>query len=373
VKLAIISHTPHFKNSDGLISGWGPTVREINHLTQIFDEIYHLAPYYSGQKDPKSSLSYNEKIRYIPLKPYGGKGLKNKLTIFTTAPFNLKKIKTVIDKVDWIQFRAPTSMGLYVIPFLSMQKSSRVWIKYAGNWAEANPPLSYRIQRWWLSRNIQNSMVTINGKWPRQPEHVLTFTNPCLTESEYINARRLAAAKIFKPPLVLTFVGQLNDAKGVSIILESLKAYNSDQIKEVNLIGDGPDLKRYKNMVTNLNVKVNFIGFLNRYELEEYYKKTHLLLLPSKSEGFPKVVAEAAAYGCVPFVTDISSIGQYINHDVNGYLLKKRNAKELVSHLNDAFRNRNKLSKMSAEVVKMAGKFTFEYYNRQLIEKILNN
>ena len=43
MKLAIISHTEHYKTKAGTIVGWSPTVNEVNHLLEIFDEIYHVA------------------------------------------------------------------------------------------------------------------------------------------------------------------------------------------------------------------------------------------------------------------------------------------------------------------------------------------
>ena len=41
MKLLIISHTEHYRNSLGAIVGWGPTLTEINFLATVFDEIYH--------------------------------------------------------------------------------------------------------------------------------------------------------------------------------------------------------------------------------------------------------------------------------------------------------------------------------------------
>jgi hypothetical protein len=57
MKLVIISHTEHYISSDGAVVGWGPTVREIDHLTQLFDIVYHCAPLYKGQA-PQSALPY---------------------------------------------------------------------------------------------------------------------------------------------------------------------------------------------------------------------------------------------------------------------------------------------------------------------------
>ena len=69
----------------------------------------------------------------------------------------------------------------------------------------------------------------------------------------------------------------------------------------------------------NSNVKIEFLGEVNKSSLNKIYEKCHILVLPSKSEGFPKVIAEAGAFGCVPVVSKVGSINHYINSN-NGYL-----------------------------------------------------
>ena len=69
-------------------------------------------------------------------------------------------------------------------------------------------------------------------------------------------------------------------------------------------------------------------------------------VLPSYSEGFPKVIAEAMNFGCIPIVSDISCIRQYIINGKNGFLINqtptdsrffksvyKRNLKNLVRQI----------------------------------------
>jgi glycosyltransferase involved in cell wall biosynthesis len=55
---------------------------------------------------------------------------------------------------------------------------------------------------------------------------------------------------------------------------------------------------------------VTFHGWLPRPAVEPLYARAHLLLLPSDSEGFPKVLSEAMAFGVVPLAGAVSSIPQ---------------------------------------------------------------
>ena len=59
------------------------------------------------------------------------------------------------------------------------------------------------------------------------------------------------------------------------------------------------------------------------------YSKCDFIILPSKSEGFPKVIGEAMNYGCIPIVSDVSCISQYIQNGVNGFLIKPITSKEI--------------------------------------------
>ena len=82
-------------------------------------------------------------------------------------------------------------------------RRKKKWVKYAGNWTQKDIPFSYAIQRWWLRNNIQKSMVTINGKWKQQPEHLISFFNPF-----FLNSRAIfpASLNVSKRESVISFI-----------------------------------------------------------------------------------------------------------------------------------------------------------------------
>ena len=157
-KIAIISHTEHYVNKKGKVVGWEPTIREINHFTSTFKIVYHLAPLHLGEPH-SANLPYDSgRIIFKPLVPSGGKTLFKKIGICLVFPINLIRIVRVIYRVDCIHFRAPTNLGLYVLPLLYFFYRKKIWIKYAGNWKQNSIPLSYKLQRWWLSKNFNRSL-----------------------------------------------------------------------------------------------------------------------------------------------------------------------------------------------------------------------
>ena len=373
MKLAIISHTEHYRDSDGNIVGWGPTVTEINHLTEIFDEIYHVAMLHD-HTPPPSALPYtSDKIKFIPLPPVGGRTLGAKMSILAKAPRIITTVQKVLKHVDYFQLRTPTGIGVLIIPYLSFSKR-RGWFKYAGNWNQKNPPLGYGLQRWMLK--VQNRKVTINGKWPNQPSHCLSFENPCLSELDLDSGRRVRESKTYDNKLSFCFVGRLEHEKGVGRIIKAISNLSTEEkgkIEVVHCVGDGKERDSFLHLASHSGVKFKFHGYLPRNEVFSVYKMSHIFLLPSSaSEGFPKVIAEALNFGCIPIVSDVSSIKQYISHGENGFILQNMSENDLTLIIQRVLNfSLNDYSGFFHNVIELSEKFSYAYYNKRIKSEIL--
>ncbi|MDW5290733.1 glycosyltransferase [Formosa sp. PL04] len=376
MKLAIISHTEHYTNSDGQIVGWGPTISELNHLLDVFDTIYHVAMYHDIEAPPSALPYVSDRIIFVPLPALGGQTLGAKLQLLWKSPKVIQIIHTTLKQVDYFQFRGPTGIGVYVIPFLTLCIHTPGWFKYAGNWNQDKPPIGYRLQRWMLKK--QSRTVTINGSWKHQPEHCLTFENPCLTDAELIEGAKLGSQKVISGELTCCFVGRLEKPKGVERLIKGisgLKAVEKQRIKAVHLVGDGPDKAYFKTLAEASGVHFVFHGFLSRADVFNIYKKSQVFLMPTTaSEGFPKVIAEAMNYGCIPVVSDISSIGQYIINLQTGICLEAvtplgvQSAMRALLKMTDAEFNKQLVNQRT-----LVGTFSFNYYNHRIESEIITN
>ena len=247
-----------------------------------------------------------------------------------------------------------------------------MWVKYAGNWKQANAPIGYRFQRWWLTNNFLNCKVTINGKWDDQPGHCFTFENPCLDEDERITGTKIINHKKFHPPYTACFIGRIETEKGVKRILDALPEFANKQITKIHFIGNGDEIYEFKKQASNqITVKCIFHGSVDRNRIPEILIDSHFLLLPSTaSEGFPKVIAEGMNYGAIPIVSDVSSIGQYINQQ-NGFVWNtcsdfKTWVQKLTFNKSDLV-NKSRFGYSTSEL------FTFEKYYQRLKSSILND
>jgi glycosyltransferase involved in cell wall biosynthesis len=372
LKLAIISHTEHYFNSNGIIVGWGPTITEVNQIADDFDRIIHIAMLHPGQA-PASSLPYkNSNIEFRPIPTVGGKSISDKLKIIANSLKTISIVKKTLTEVDCFQFRAPTGIGVFVIPYLNIFSKKKGWYKYAGDWNSNQVPLAYRFQKWMLKR--QSRIVTINGHWIKQPKHCLSFENPCLTQVEVKNGEEITSIKVYSKPINLCFVGRLEEKKGIFLLIEALNNLSStekQQIDKVYLVGMGKDYKAVKALTNNSTIDYVFCGFLKREEVHKIYAISHALILPSYSEGFPKVIPEAINFGCIPVVSDISSIGHYINSD-NGILIKKVNIDGVKIAINKLLKLEEiEIKRMFTQRHNLIEKFTFRHYINRLFDEIL--
>lgn len=371
-KLTIITDTLMCKNELGSFS-FGPVVRELEHVEHLFDEITWIG---FAKSDNLVDLSMkkidSKKIKIILLKNVGGKGVISFLFILLNYPIMFFVILKQILKSNIIHTRAPSHPALIAILISFFFKKNKLWWnKYAGDWGQIDTPLSYRFQRNIL-KLAKFSNVTINGFWPNQPQHCYSFENPCLTQNNITNGKIIAANKIFSRPYTFCFVGRFDDVKGVSVLLNALKKMPYEMIDKIHLIGDGQKMSKYITEAKDLGDKAIFHGFLQKKELHKFVASSHFLLLPSKAEGFPKVVAEAACYGTIPIVSNVGSISHYIDES-NGYLWDINN--KSVS-FEDVFNGAiyaasNELKQKSTKILYLAELFTFDYYLNKLQKKVL--
>lgn len=316
MRLLIVSHTPHYLENRVPV-GWGPTVREIDYLASLFEEIVHIAPLHRGK--PEGALAYQaDNIRFRPVRPSGGERFVDKLSILAHLPSYVRALNEEWRSADVVHVRCPANISIIALLMLALRRYPRLrWVKYAGNWRPNgnSEAWSYTLQRWFLHHRFHRGVVTINGRWSNQPQHVRSFFNPCLTADEINEARELSLTKSLSGLIRLVFVGRLERAKGTDRALRILARLREGGLDvSLDLIGDGAERSEFEKLAETLGVSqfTTFHGWLPRTELTPLYSQAHILILPTDSEGYPKVLSEAMAYGVVPIASEVSCIPQYL-------------------------------------------------------------
>jgi len=241
------------------------------------------------------------------------------------------------------------------------------WAKYAGDWNRSGAePWSYRFQRWWLTQGLHRGLVTVNGRWPNQASHIRSFLNPCLTEAELNEGAEAARSKRLCRPVQLLFVGRLESAKGADVCLEIVAHLKKAGVAStLDLVGDGEERQGLECKAVELGVgaSAKFHGALPRERLGQFYARAHFILLPSIcSEGWPKVLSEAMAYGVVPIASAVSSIPQYLNRFSCGQVVGSRDPRLFGNAIEANLRAPALWEGQSKNALKAAQNFSYTNY-----------
>lgn len=265
MRLVIVSLMPHHLR-DGVVVGWGPTVRELDHLATRFDTVRHVATLYD-EPAPDSALPYAApNLELIPVRPSGAPGFRGKLDALRAIPHYLRAILRELPAADMVHVRAPASIALLAMVLLSARRTPKPrWFKYAGNWRpEGRESPSYTLQRWWLSRPFHRGVVTVNGEWPDQPPWVRAFFNPSLDDIDLERGRHIAAGKRLAGSIQLLYVGRIEVPKGAGRALEVLARLRARGVDaRLELVGDGPERPRLEQRAIDLQLgdRVRFRGW----------------------------------------------------------------------------------------------------------------
>lgn len=354
------------------IYAFGPVVRELDVFSELFEGIEWIGFDRPDLYDDPVMLPVPDSVHCVLLTRSGGDTLLKKLGVVMQTPSMLWHIFKRVRLHEVIHSRAPSTPAFLALIVSFFFQKKVWWHKYAGNWGQINPPFFFGFQRGFM-KFASWSKVTINGRWPGQAAHCLSFENPCIEEEERRIGAEVIGQKNYDGVLQICFVGRLEVAKGIDRLMDALDTLaDKNKIAGLHLIGDGPLRSFCEAKAGQLPFETHLHGFQSRAAVGRIMASCHILVLPSLAEGFPKVVAEGANYGCVPVVSDISSISQYIQQGVNGFLLSPERLEQgLLSVDLQLILTHPNLKSMALAAYQMAGSFTFERYRKRIQEEIL--
>ena len=220
--LLIVSDTAVYIDSNGEYLGFEPVVREIENFAQLFGTITWIAFKYEFSNEIRNiRAARGVEIKYVLLPAVGGRSLTQRFCIIWTYVRLIFMVPTHIKSKDIIHSRGPSHPALISVLYsIFFFRQTVFWHKYAGNWKRRDDPFSYKLNKY-LLKKARKTKVTINGRWPDQPDHMVSFENPCLTSQERIEGECALKSKSFEGKLDFVFVGQLVDTKGILKILEA--------------------------------------------------------------------------------------------------------------------------------------------------------
>jgi glycosyltransferase involved in cell wall biosynthesis len=139
-----------------------------------------------------------------------------------------------------------------------------------------------------------------------------------------------------------------------------------------DVLGDGPERPDFERLCEQLGLSslVRFHGWVAHDRVLTLLQDAHFILLPSKTEGWPKVLSEAMAYGVVPISSQVSAIPQVLAEVGSGAALPPLDVAGFALAIRNIVENAGLWKEMVEAGLRAATRFTYERYLLRLDEML---
>ncbi|SFB21296.1 Glycosyltransferase involved in cell wall bisynthesis [Flavobacterium swingsii] len=362
----IVTHVPHIIENNQYFA-YSPYVREMNVWLKYVDKVIIVAPIENAKTTPIHIHYEHTNITFVAIGNFDILSAKSIFQTLFKIPSILFKIFSSFKKADHIHLRCPGNVGLLgslvQILFLSKTKTA----KYAGNWdSKAKSPISYRLQKYILSHTFltRNMQVLVYGEWENSTKNIKPFFTATYKESD----KEEVVSRNLQGIIKILFVGTLSIGKRplYAIQLVEKLIQNGFQI-EFSIFGEGKERKNIEEYISEnkLQDSLTLHGNKTTSIIQKAYQESHFVLLPSQSEGWPKVIAEGMFWGCVPIATSISCVPNMLDYGNRGLLLQVDLEKD-VKTIQELINNSALYQEMASNGIKWSRKYTLDYFEQEI-------
>jgi glycosyltransferase involved in cell wall biosynthesis len=362
----IITHVNHGYTNNSFYA-YSPYVREMNIWSKQFEKVILVAPLNLENKTVIEEFYSHTDIDFKEVTAF------NFLTVgalFKTL-VQLPKIGLTIflamKHSDHIHLRCPGNMGLLSC-FIQIFFPSKIkTAKYAGNWdLKAKQPLSYKLQKWILKNTFltRNMTVLVYGEWENSSKNIKPFFTASYYEIDKIEVK----PRTLNGKISFLFVGTLSNGKQPLYAIQLLEELHKKGIEvQLTIYGEGSERAKLENYISvhQLESIVFLKGNQNQECIKKSYIENHFVILPSLSEGWPKVVAEAMFWGCLPLASKVSCVPNMLDNGARGLLLEL-NLKEDVQNIESILKDNNVYLNKVNKAINWSRNYTMDIFESEI-------
>jgi glycosyltransferase involved in cell wall biosynthesis len=168
-------------------------------------------------------------------------------------------------------------------------------------------------------------------------------------------SEKMGHARIKNKNFIFLSVGMFRHQKNYQILPEIAKEMQESGFSafEIWLCGDGETYEETKNSATILGVASHFQFIGASPDPDQYYAQAHAYILPSKWEGMPISVLEAAMFGLPAILTPVGSLVDHFDNDHVYFRRTEEFAQAMMDVANNYQEALKKGHKFKAKVIKM--------------------
>ncbi|WP_426092196.1 glycosyltransferase [Flavobacterium sp. DSR3-2] len=323
MKFVIITHVPHIKEENKYYA-YAPYVREMNVWGNYLTEILIVAPLASTDKTTIDCAYNHPNIKYNAIANFDILNFKSLFNAFLKIPGICGQIFVGMNNADHIHLRCPGNIGLLGCLVQILFPNTPKTAKYAGNWdPKSKQPWTYKLQKWILSNTFltRNTQVLVYGEWEGSSRNIKPFFTATYSENE----KMALPPKVLQGVLDFVFVGTLVKGKQPLYAIQLIeRLHQKGYAVRLRMYGEGVEREVLEDYIAvhQLEYIITLEGNQSKAIVQKAYQDSHFIVLPSESEGWPKVIAEGMFWGCVPVATSVSCVPFMLDYGKRGLLLK---------------------------------------------------
>ena len=375
MKILVFSHKPIWK-SEQSPSGWatdGGFVFHMMAISSLFSEMELMTLEVPG--DHKGEIYFKDPNLIIsPIRAPKHSGIKRKLSILWLGirkmPYFISKIK----ESDIVHTPIPSDFGTIGM-MLAWWLKKPLFIRHCGNWKNERT-IAERFWKQFLIKNAGNqiaALATGGGKTvpSNQNLEIAWIFSSSLTYDDLRDIHEQVSSKENNSTFRISIVGRQVEKKGTGLVIKALTLI--DLPIHLDVIGDGPDLNRFKELSKTLGVteKITFHGKVSNESVINIISRSALFVFPTtSSEGFPKVVLEAMACGLPIITTNVSVLPHLIKGSDSGIILEEVSPEAVAEAVTKLFHDYPRRQVMKQNAIAAAKQYSLEKWAEAIAEKI---
>lgn len=349
-------------------------VNMLKHFSGFFRSVL-ISPVVWGEEQ-----QYEIEVEKLPVIPFPGwKNTKDRyLKSFFVLPRNLNKLLRMHRQewdAIWIIDPDPVTQIAFVLS--KFHKIPVVLYLRGNDIAEVISRHPHGIKRFlakiwalWLEMSIpfmlDHSIGVVTGnalyrKYSHSKRQIIKYYASSITRDDLAKGFQRKTAQ----NLHLLMVGNLKNYKCIDAAIRSLhNIVKKGHGVYLDVVGEGPELPGLQKLTQELQLedRVFFAGFVPSGEqLASYYSKADILLIPSTTEGTPKVVPEAFSYGLPIIASTVGGLPDMIQENYNGLFIRPGNSSDLTNAVLKILKNPGLLQKLSMGALETAPGYTIEH------------
>ncbi len=168
---------------------------------------------------------------------------------------------------------------------------------------------------------------------------------------------------ISQKDFVIMFIGRDLKRKGFEYLLRALPLLD----KKAKLIVAGGKDEYHQNIAKELKQEKNVFFIGDVPNMEKYLSASDVFVFPTFYEGFSLATVEAAACGLPVIAARANGTEELIENGKNGFLLEKRDPKEIAGRLNLLMGDSALLRNMSENAVRSSREYSWEKIAKRIL------